>query len=434
MKNLREYDRSKRFLMPPDLKDWVRKDDLVHFICEAADRVDLSAFHISRTGCGKKQYDPRMMLGLLIYCYARGIFSSRKIEAATYRDVSVMYITSTQHPDHDTIAKFRRQNAAAFKVAFEEILVLASKVGLLKVGTVSVDGTKIDANATKYKSVRYDRIQVLRKKLEQDIEELMSEAEAADSTPTDDGLNLPDKIAYCKDLKAKLDEAAAHLEEDARNAIDDYNDDIDIIDDEPSPVPKPNKQSNLTDPDSAVMRKSKHHENRQAYNAQAMVDADGTMLVLATDVVTTTNDRAGLPAMLKEMEERNALPKTLLADAGYAGANVIEYLKQHNITPLIAVGSEEPPRAYDFKPPPDKPKKPRAVHEPWRIEMIETLKSTPNKNLFNRRKQTVEPVFGIVKSILGFTRFSVRGIDKVKSEWQLVTLAYNCKRLAKLTA
>lgn len=161
MSNFRDYSRSQRFLLPPDLKDWVADDDLAHFIVEAVERVDMSAFHVSRTGSGKAQYHPRMMLGLLVYCYAIGIFSSRRIEQASYRHVSVRFIAANTHPDHDTIATFRRRNGGAFAAAFEQVLLLASAAGLLKVGTVSVDGTKIDANASKIKSIRYDRIQAL---------------------------------------------------------------------------------------------------------------------------------------------------------------------------------------------------------------------------------------------------------------------------------
>ena len=139
MRNFRDYDRTQRFLLPPDLSDWVADDDLAHFIVAAVERVDISAFHVSRTGSGKAQYHPRMMLALLIYCYASGIFSSRRIERATHRDVSVRFIAANSHPDHDTIAKFRRDNIRAFEVAFTQLLLLASEAGLLKVGTVSVD-------------------------------------------------------------------------------------------------------------------------------------------------------------------------------------------------------------------------------------------------------------------------------------------------------
>ena len=423
MRNFSSYERDQPLLMPIDLREWVAGDDLVHFIPEAAERIEVSAFHVSWTGAGKAQYHPRMMLALLVYCYARGIFSSRRIEAATHRDVAVRYVAANTHPDHDTIAKFRRDNGSAFAAAFEQVLLLASEAGLLKVGTVSVDGTKIDANAAKVKSIRYDRIQALREKLAEDIAALMAKAEAADAEAEDDGLSLPAEIARREALKAKLDAAAERLEAAASTG-----------DDDDPPPPAPDRQTNLTDPDSAVMRKSARHEYRQANNAQAAVDADGTMLVLATDVLSTTNDRAGLSALLDRMAAGPGLPGTLLADAGYAGEGVLRDLAGQGITALIAIAREQAPRTYDFKPPPKQPRPPPRITAPWRLEMIETLKTDPAKAEYKKRKQSVEPVFGILKSVLGFTRFSLRGIEKVKTEWTLLTLAYNCKRLARLAA
>ena len=156
------FDRDQPFLLPPDLKDWLPEDDLAHFIVAAAERVRLGAFRTNRQAGGKPQYHPRLMLALLVYCYANGVFSSRRIERATYRDIGARFIAANTHPDHDTIATFRRTNKAAFEAAFLEVLLLARESGLLKLGTVSIDGTKIDANASKIRSVRYDRAQALR--------------------------------------------------------------------------------------------------------------------------------------------------------------------------------------------------------------------------------------------------------------------------------
>ena len=220
--------------------------------------------------------------------------------------------------------------------------------------------------------IRFDRIQTLRAKLAKDIAALVAQAEAADNRPEDDGLSLPEEIAWRAALKARLDAAAARLEKAAQG--DD--------DDDSAPPPAPEQQTNLTDPGSAVMRKSVRYEYRQAYNAQAMVDADGSMLVLTTDVLSTTNDRAGLTAMLGQMAARNALPQTLLADAGYAGEDVVNSLAARKITPLIAISREQAPRPYDFKPPPEPSKRPKAITAQWRREMIETLKSKPNKTLY----------------------------------------------------
>lgn len=424
MSNFRDYDRSQRLLLPPDLKDWVADDDLAHFIVEAVERVDMHAFHVSRTGSGKAQYHPRLMLALLIYCYASGIFSSRQIERATYRNVSVRFIGANSHPDHDTIAKFRRDNATAIEAAFTQVLLLAGELGLLKVGMVSIDGTKIDANASKIKSLRYDRICALREKLAGDIAELMAQAEAADGADSDDGLSLPEEIIRREKLKARLDAAAKRLEE----AVGEDHDGDD------PPPPQPERQTNLTDPDSAIMRKSARHEYRQSYNAQALVDADGSQLVLAADVLTTTNDRQGLEDFIDAMIETLGKPSTLLADAGYAGEAVVEALEQRGIEPLISISRQTEPRPYDFRPlkAPDKP--PPKITTPWRVAMKDKLQTEQAKKKYRKRKSTVEPVFGIIKSILGFTSFRLRGLNKVKLEWTLITLAYNCKRLNNLKA
>jgi len=428
MKNFRSYDRSQRLLLPLDLNEWVADDDLAHFIVEAVERVDMHAFKISRTGSGKAQYHPRMMLGLLVYCYANGIFSSRKIEQASYRNVSVRFIAANTHPDHDTIAKFRRENAVAFKTAFAQILLLAKELNILKVGMVSVDGRKIDANASKIKSLRYDRIEVLRAKLEADIAELMAQAQVADSVDIPDGLSLPDEIARRQNLKDKLDAAAKRLEEAAKDDGDD-----DDPDKGPN-RPKPEKQTNLTDPDSAIMRKSSAHEYRQAYNAQAIVDADGSALILDTNVVSTSNDRQEFDALVDHLCDSIGTPTTLLADAGYAGEQIVAALDARGIEPLIAVSRQQAERPYDFRPPKKTTKPPPKITAPWRIVMQEKLQTDEAKNKYRKRKQTVEPVFGIIKSVLGFTRFHLRGIENVKNEWALIALAHNCKRLSKLAA
>ena len=370
MKNFRPCDRSQRLLLPPDPKDWVADDDLAHFIVEAAERVDITAFSVSRTGCGKAQYHPRMMLALLVYCYANGIFSSRRIEQATYRNLSVRFIAADSHPDHDSIAKFRRQNGPAFQAAFAHILLLAKQLGLLQVGTVSIDGTKIDANASKIKSLRHDRTQTLRAKLEKDIARLVAQAEAADREPGDDGLSLPEEIARRQTLKAKLDAAAARLEAAAKDGAGKNGADSDD-----PPAPPPGRQTDPTDADSAIMRKSARHEYRQAYNAQAIVDADGGRLVLASDVLATSNDRQGFDAFIDDPCRAHGKPGTLLADAGHGSKAIVEGSRRRKIEPPIAVTRRSKPRAYDFRPPRDPDKPPPAIESSWRKQMMAKLQT-----------------------------------------------------------
>lgn len=386
------------------------------------------------------------MLALLIYCYANGTFSSRRIERATYRDIAVRFVAANLHPDHDTVATFRRSNKAAIEAAFLQVLVLARETGLLRLGTVSIDGTKIDANASKLRSVRYDRAQQLRAKLADDIAKLLAQAEAADTEPYDPQ-SLPADLARREALKAKLDAACARMEADAHAEADAarslYEARQAVYDSKagrrgrppkpPDDEPPPGRQSNLTDPDSSLMRRSDAHEFRQAYNAQAVVCADGTQLVLATKLVATTADAPSFATVILGMQDTVGLPTTVLADTGYASAAAVAALQANGIEPLVAIGRTQPHRPYDLRPPPA-PKASRRITEPWRIAMKAKLESDDGRARYKMRKQTVEPVFGTIKSAIGFTRFRLRGLVNAATEWSLVTLAYNCRRIARMQA
>lgn len=438
-------ERDQAFLLPPDMKDWLPDDDLAHFVIAAAERVSMGAFQVNDRNSGKPQYHPRMMLALLVYSYANGLLSSRRIERATHRDLGVRFVTANTHPDHDTIAAFRRHNRAAFEAAFVDILLMARQTGLWSTGTVSVDGTKIDANASKLRSVRYDRAQTLRAKLAADITGLTEQAEAADTADVPDPQVLPKEIARRQALKTKLDAACAQMEADARAAAQAaqpayaakkavYEAKTGRRGRPPKPpddAPPPERQSNLTDPDSALMRRSDAHEYRQAYNAQAVVCADGAQLILATNLVATTADAPSFAQTVLSMKDTVGLPERVLADTGYASRPAVEALHAHGIEPLIAIGRTQPHRPYDFRPPPP-PSTPRRIAEPWRIAMQAKLETEDAKAQYKKRKQTVEPVFGIIKSAIGFRRFSLRGIGKAATEWTLVALAYNCRRMVTL--
>ncbi len=292
-------DRETPLLLPVDLRDWVPGDDLVHFVVNAVETMNLTALSVNRRGTGDKQYPPRMMLALLIYCYASGIFGSRRIERATFRDLAVRYLTGDTHPDHDTICAFRRANGEVIKEAFVEVLKLAREMKLLRVGTISVDGTHIKANASKHKSVRYDRAGELEQKLRKDIAELMAKAERSDNEPAADEQSLPQEIARRERLLERMREARQQLEERARSKDGGGSDSTGSPGgtaaggsggESSKGTPEPSQQINLTDPDSALMRKSHHDSYEQAYNAQAVVDADGSQLIVATDVLQTPAD------------------------------------------------------------------------------------------------------------------------------------------------
>jgi transposase len=450
MRQFIPFSRDQSFLLPPDLRDWLPADDVAHFVVAAVDRVPLGAFEVRAAPGGKAQYHPRLLLALLMYCYANGIFSSRRIERATYRDLGVRYVAANLHPDHDTIAAFRRANRAAFEAAFLAVLLIAREAGLLRLGTVAIDGTKLDANASKIRSVRYDRAKELRARLAADIAELTARAEAADAESQPDPQALPAEIARREALKAKLDAACARLEEQARAEAEAARAEQrakqaawdartgrrgrrpkDPPDDPPAPPPE--RQSNLTDPDSALMRRSDAHEYRQAYNAQAVVCAEGSQLILAAGVVATPADAPSFAATILGMEQGIGLPQTVLADTGFASGPAVAALEEKGIEPLVAIGRTQPHRPYDFRPPPE-PKPPRRIHEPWRLAMQAKLDTPDAKALYARRKQTVEPAFGIIKSAIGFTRFHLRGLAKVAAEWTLIASAYNCRRLHRLAA
>ena len=440
------FSRDQAFLLPPDAKDWLPADDVAHFVVAAVERVPLGAFAVRPIPGGKAQYHPRLLLALLIYAYANGIFSSRRIERATHRDLGVRYVAANLHPDHDTIAAFRRANRAAFEAAFLQVLLLARESGLLRLGMVAIDGTKLDANASKIRSVRYDRAKELRQKLAADIADLTARAEAADAEAQPDPQALPAEIARREALKAKLDAACARLEEQARAEAEAARPAYEAKraayeakkgrrrgrpPKPPEDDPPPERQSNLTDPDSALMRRSDAHEYRQAYNAQAVVCAEGSQLILAAGVVATTADAPSFAPTILGMEEGVGLPGTVLADTGFASGEAVAALEAKNIEPLVAIGRTQPHRPYGFRPPP-KPKASRRITEPWRLAMLAKLETPHAKARYTRRKQTVEPVFGTIKSALGFTRFHLRGLAKVGAEWTLITLAYNCRRLHRL--
>ena len=455
---IRPIYRDMPMLLPPDLREWVPEDDMVHFVIEAIEQMPMTrnTFHLNHRGTGSKQYSPRMMLALLVYCYLNGIFSSRKIERATYRDIAVRYLTADTHPDHDTICTFRRRNENAFREAFLHILTLASEIGVLKVGTVSVDGTQIDANASKSKNVRFDRAKQLEKQLRLDIDGLMRRAEEADNSESDDGQSLPEEIARREALLEKMQRAQADLKKraEAKAAAEREKYEQKRADHEKRqhgehrggtrpklPIkqgPKPTDQANLTDDDSRLMRKNRRAEFRQAYNAQAAVDADGSQLILSAHVSNCASDKNELEPALAGIAPSIGTPHAALADNGYCNAKAIDRLQRpqsesgQNVNIYIPVTSEDGnnERRYDFRPPRDRNR--MTIRNKTLLAMQAKMQTDEARKRYAKRKQTVEPVFGIIKSILGFRHFHLRGLKKVSIEWSLVALAYNVKRLHSL--
>ena len=418
---------------------------MVHFVLEAVEQVSMHHFKVNHHGGGSRQYHPRMMLALLIYCYANGVFGSRRIEASTYRDIAVRFLCADTHPDHDTICKFRRENFEAVSASFLQVLLLARELKLLKVGAISVDGTKIDANASKHRNVRYDRAGQLIEQLEQDIGELLEQAEAADSHGCEEGQKLPGELARREKLKSELAQARERLEKVAKAKAEreqtEYEHKVQAREQRrgkskgkrpkpPDDTPPPDKQSNLTDPDSALMRKNKGSEYRQSYNAQAAVSTDGSQLVVGNRVSQSASDRNELCADVASVPGALGRVRGVLADNGYANGAEVDRLERESIEVLVATGRGEA-RPYDFRPP-KPPKAPPAHSQPWIKRMKQRTGTERGRKKYRLRQQTVEPVFGIIKEVMGFRRFLLRGLEKVQGEWELMCLAYNCKRLHRM--
>ena len=324
-----DCDRDQAFLLPPDLRDWIPEDDLAHFVIEAVERVDLGAFKINHRGTGSAQYHPRMMLTLLIYCYANGIFSSRRIERATHRDIGVRFVAANHHPDHDTIAAFRRANFEAVSESFLQVLLLAKELKLVKLGLVSVDGSKFKANASKHRSVTYARAGELIEQLKGEIADLLARAETADASAEADPQALPEALRRRQALHDQLDAARRRLEAQAKARAEAEREayEAKVAAREkrrgrskgkhpkpPDETPGADEQSNLSDPDSRLMRKSKNHEYRQAYNAQAVVDAGGSQLILGARISQCASDRNEGVADIEAIPAALGRPGTILAD------------------------------------------------------------------------------------------------------------------------
>ncbi len=342
--NFVNIDRDTPMLFPPDLRDWIPEDHIVHFIIDAVETLDLKNFSVNKRGCGSAQYPPEMMLSLLIYCYATGRFSSREIEQATYYDVAIRYICGgDKHPDHDTINKFRSKNRKAFQESFVKVLMLAGEIGnLKKVGGVSVDGTKIKANASKNSAVSNKRASEIIKRLENEIEELTKKAEDADSKPLKDGLTVPEEINRRKTRKEALKKAKKTIEDRyqvvSKEKQEEYEEKKNKRDKQrksgkkprgrepkpPSETPPDKMQYNFTDEESRIMKAGNAKNFMQAYNAQAVVDIEGSYLILSKYVTAHVNDQLELIPCVESVDSRIRDISDVLGDTGYYSQKAVD--------------------------------------------------------------------------------------------------------------
>ncbi len=442
-------DRSSPILLPQDMRDWLPQDHIARFIIEAVDSSDLSCASVNKRGSGDCQYPPGMMLSMLIFAYCTGRFSSRSIESATYSDVALRFITADTHPDHDTICTFRRNNGPLISSVFLSVLLLAKELKFLQVGTVSIDGSKIEANASKHKAVSFGRAQEKIEQLQFEVTELLERAENADSTPLADGLSIPKEVERREDRIAQLLKARENIKARAAAKVEAelmaYEEDLrkrkaeaeagefrgGPLPPTPTGEPKPGDQYNFTDPDSKIMKQGGASHFEQSYNAQAAVDADGSMLVIGTHVTDACNDKAQLVPTLESIASEIGTPQAVLVDSGFYSEKAVLEAEGKGVTVYASVGKQTHHRSVTDLEAHQEPK-PLLEGATAKEKMAHRLKTAEGKALYKLRKETVEPVFGIIKEVMGFRRFSLRGLVKVNLEWALVTLAYNVKRLFSL--
>ena len=451
-------DRDTPLLLPPNLRDWVPADHLVHFILDAVDGLDLRQVRVNTRGTGSEQYPPSMLLALLIYSYATGTFGSRRIEQSTHDSVPVRLLTADTHPDHDTLCTFRRENAALLTASFVQVLQLAQQLKLLKLGqlTVAADGTKVLASASKHSAVSYERAGEMIEQLELEVQQLLAKAEQADATPLQDGLTIPEEISRRQERRAALAQARAQIEAraQARYAVQ-------LVEHEeklaaravkqergekvggkppqaPTPAAQAKDQYNFTDPESRIMKAGSGQHFEQSYNAQAAVEVD-SRLIVGQRVSTAPNDKQELVPTLSAIPAQAGPVAVALVDSGFFSEAAVRHVEQNETgaptgtTVYAAVdktGHHRSVADLEKKPEPVPPAADASVTEVMRHR----LKTTAGKALYKLRQQTVEPVFGILKSVLGFRQFRLRGREKVALEWTLVCLAYNLKRLHRLGA
>jgi transposase len=449
MSSFRLVDRDTGFLLPPSVEEWLPERHLARFVVEMIEGLDLRAMTGSYRGCGEAACHPRLLLGILVYGYATGVFSSRKLERATYDSVAFRFIAANQHPDHDTIAAFRRRFLQQIEALFVQVLLLARELGVLKLGTVALDGTKIHANASRHSALSYEHAGKIEAQLRAEVAELLAKAEAADRADLPDGLSIPAELARREQRLAEIARARAIIEARARERHAREQAEYDakmaaraakaaasgrkprgMPPVPPVEGPGLTDQVNLTDEESRIMPMP-GGGFEQCCNAQACVAA-GCLLVVANNVVQAANDKQQVEPMLGQLATLPAAlgqVETLLADTGCFSEANVQACVAADIDPLMAMGRQphHPPLAERFAPDPPPPEQPTPL-----AVMAHRLQTRQGKQLYALRKHTPEPVFGIIKSALGFRQFLLRGLDKVRGEWSLVTMACNLKRLFSL--
>lgn len=442
-------DRDTAYLLPPSVQEWLPENHLARLVVEIVEQLDLSTLTTAYRGRGSDALHPAMMVSLLFYGYATGVFSSRKLERETYDSVAVRYVAANQHPDHDTIATFRKRFLKELSAMFVQILSFAQQLGVLKVGKVSLDGTKVHANASKHSALSWEHACKIEAQLKTEVEQLMRLADEADQAELPDGMSVPEELQRRAERRVAIAQAKAAIEARAaeRYAREQAAYEQKLAERQakeertgrkpggtppaqPQPGPRPKDQVNLTDADSRIMPTS-GGGFEQAYNAQAAVDVN-TMLIVAPHVSQHPNDKQEVEPALDNLAAVAAVigkAEAMIADTGYFSADNVDACHAHQVEPYIAAGRDAhyPPLAERLSAPVPLAEDASAVER-----MKHRLRTPEGRAVYATRKCTVEPTFGIIKAVLGFRQFLLRGLQSVRHEWTLVCIGWNLKRLHRL--
>lgn len=454
-KSFRPDELNQLLLLPPSLHDWLPEGHLARFLVDVVGALDLKAIYASyaeKDGRGQSAYAPEMMLRVLLYGYAVGVYSSRKIEARTYEDIAFRFLAADSHPDHDTIAEFRRRHLEALAGLFTQALRLCEKAGLVKLGHVAIDGTKIKANASKHKAMSYGHMGETEARLKQEIEMLLQRAEDADAAEDAQygkgrrGNELPAELARRESRLKKIAQAKAELERESRERAEQQRAEAEEklaawraqeaevgkkkrgrkpqVPDPDKAVPEAKAQRNFTDPESRIMPDGANKGSFvQGYNAQVAVDA-ADQVIVAAEVTQQTNDNRQLLPMLDQVRENLGRdPQAASADAGYWSGASVTHESVANIDLHVATGRDK--HTEITAPASDPPRDGTAAKEAMRHK----LRTESGRAIYKMRKAIVEPVFGQIKEQRGFRRFSLRGLNHVRCEWKLVCAASNLRKL-----
>lgn len=428
-------------LLPPSLLDWLTEGHIARFIIDMVEQLDLSAIYNSYGGNGRGQppYDPEMMVCLLLYAYCIGVPSSRKIEKRTYEDIAFRVLAANRHPDHDSICDFRKRHLKALAALFVQILRLCQEAGLVKLGHVALDGTKVKANASKHKAMSYGRMKKSKEVLEKEIEELLKKAETVDQEEDKKygkgkkELDLPEELKRRETRLKKIKEAMKALEDEAvkkaeekKQAKENNPKETKTVEAKsPAASPADKAQRNFTDPDSRIMKMSSTKSFDQCYNGQAMVD-DSFQVIVAAHLSQNANDKEEVEPMLDALEQNLGKIRAGMAasaDNGYFSEVNIMLFEDALLKPFIATGKIE-----DGEVPPTVKGRPPKDMTP-KEAMRRKLATKAGQAIYARRKSTVEPVFGQIKEARGLRRFLLRGKNNVSAEWQIWCLTHNLLKL-----